>query len=402
MRIGSHLLWLAGSAILGGRYCSAQPVFEWLPKPAQVQFMSAMDVSEDGLTVVGLGYGSANAAWAFRWSSASGLELATVPPGAQWVRAFSISNPGTVTVGEVWWTNGSYEAFRWQAATGDIELLGTPPGRLDSSGRAVAADGNTIVGFTRNPMRAIRWTTANGWHLIPEEGDIVMEYAQCVSADGSVIGGSAYSISQNARVPCIWTEADGIRLLTPFGGAIFWGSVTALYGNDRRAFGNTNRGGFRWSEETGLVALNNASWSAYGISEDGARIVGANETGSTLWDEENGARFIDALLSDTYCAPLDGLTVEAVAISANGRKLAGYGQGGVPYGVRAWVLSLPEPGPGDLNGDGDCDLADLARLLTNFGTPDGATPEKGDIDGDGDVDLADLTLLLAAFGVGCA
>jgi hypothetical protein len=53
---------------------------------------------------------------------------------------------------------------------------------------------------------------------------------------------------------------------------------------------------------------------------------------------------------------------------------------------------------GDLNDDGTVDLSDLATLLTNFGTPSGATPEQGDIDDDGDVDLGDLTLLLAAFG----
>jgi len=54
--------------------------------------------------------------------------------------------------------------------------------------------------------------------------------------------------------------------------------------------------------------------------------------------------------------------------------------------------------PGDLDGDGDVDLTDLAVLLANFGTLTGATYEQGDIDGDGDVDLADLATLLANFG----
>ncbi|GMU83203.1 MAG: hypothetical protein AMXMBFR47_30740 [Planctomycetota bacterium] len=57
--------------------------------------------------------------------------------------------------------------------------------------------------------------------------------------------------------------------------------------------------------------------------------------------------------------------------------------------------------PGDLNGDLQVGLADLAILLSNFGTPDGAGHEDGDIDGDGDVDLSDLTLLLSEFGVVC-
>src|SRR5262249_16517451 len=154
MRIDSPLLCLVGPLLVGQNYCSAQPVFEWLPRPSHVSFMSAMDVSEDGSIVVGLAYGSGNAAWPFRWSSPSGLELHDLPEGGQWLRAFSVSDPGTMTVGEIVWTNGLREAFRWPAA-GALELLGTPPGRVDSVARAVAADGNTIVGISLNPTRAI-------------------------------------------------------------------------------------------------------------------------------------------------------------------------------------------------------------------------------------------------------
>jgi hypothetical protein len=49
--------------------------------------------------------------------------------------------------------------------------------------------------------------------------------------------------------------------------------------------------------------------------------------------------------------------------------------------------------PGDLDGDGDVDLQDLAILLASYGVNDG-----GDIDGDGDTDLNDLAILLAHYG----
>jgi hypothetical protein len=56
--------------------------------------------------------------------------------------------------------------------------------------------------------------------------------------------------------------------------------------------------------------------------------------------------------------------------------------------------------PGDLNGDGVVNLADLAQLLGHYGES-GAVYEDGDLDGDSDVDLADLAALLAVYGTTC-
>jgi Zn-dependent M28 family amino/carboxypeptidase len=56
---------------------------------------------------------------------------------------------------------------------------------------------------------------------------------------------------------------------------------------------------------------------------------------------------------------------------------------------------------GDLDGDADVDLADLARLLAHYGTTSGASYEDGDLDGDGDVDLTDLATLLGLYGATC-
>ena len=56
---------------------------------------------------------------------------------------------------------------------------------------------------------------------------------------------------------------------------------------------------------------------------------------------------------------------------------------------------------GDLDGDLDIDLSDLAQLLANYGMSGGAQYEDGDLEGDGDVDLSDLAALLAVYGTSC-
>jgi hypothetical protein len=68
---------------------------------------------------------------------------------------------------------------------------------------------------------------------------------------------------------------------------------------------------------------------------------------------------------------------------------------------QAILWHLPASTPGDLDGDRDVDLDDLATLLSNYGTTGGMTYEDGDLDGDGDVDLSDLAELLSRYGTSC-
>jgi hypothetical protein len=58
-----------------------------------------------------------------------------------------------------------------------------------------------------------------------------------------------------------------------------------------------------------------------------------------------------------------------------------------------WIVVQQTPCPGDLDGNGVVDAADLATLLANWGASGAA-----DIDGSGAVDGADLATLLASWG----
>lgn len=63
---------------------------------------------------------------------------------------------------------------------------------------------------------------------------------------------------------------------------------------------------------------------------------------------------------------------------------------------------LAEPCVGDVDGDGDTDLSDLAALLAAYDSVIGDPNHNpnADFDGDGDVDLSDLAFLLADYGCG--
>jgi len=75
------------------------------------------------------------------------------------------------------------------------------------------------------------------------------------------------------------------------------------------------------------------------------------------------------------------------------------GCGGTPVvdmGACEFGGTGPTPCVGDIDGDRDVDLSDLAALLASYNCDGG-----GDLDCDGDTDLADLAALLAGYGVEC-
>lgn len=123
-------------------------------------------------------------------------------------------------------------------------------------------------------------------------------------------------------------------------------------------------------------------------------------------------RFAGEWESSTFNVPLpagrhwlrltgDGWYTAQVSIATGGLNSISRSSGGSEFLNQppiALRIGPPTITPGDLDGDGDVDIADLAQLLAHFGTLSGATYADGDIDGDGDVDIGDLAILLSNFG----
>ena len=115
--------------------------------------------------------------------------------------ALAVSANGRVVVGVSQSASGP-QAFRWTAETGMVGLGDLPGGGFGSEALAVSADGSVIVGrsLTANGYEAFIWEAATGMQNLRTviESRIgvdvqlpMLTAANGVSADGSVIGGSA-------------------------------------------------------------------------------------------------------------------------------------------------------------------------------------------------------------------
>jgi hypothetical protein len=114
-------------------------------------------------------------------------------------------------------------------------------------------------------------------------------------------------------------------------------------------------------------------------------------------DSQIEASWFDTVDTGNGTYTLARFTVTSgTTLTVNGNA-TGKNTGGIlqPFGFSV-DIDLTPPCEGDLNGDGQRDLADLGILLASFEVDDG-----GDINGDGVTDLADLGALLAVFDVPC-
>ncbi len=130
--------------------------------------------------------------------------------------------------------------------------------------------------------------------------------------------------------------------------------------------------------------------STFGIAIGPNREIMMTSNGSDTGDTDNLVRLVDFNGDGDYLD--DGETI-----------IWATGNGDATFVERARSVEYILSSPGDINGDGVVDLADLSILLASYNLCEGDAGYivAADLDGDGCVGLSDLSILLANYGATC-
>jgi probable HAF family extracellular repeat protein len=281
---------------------------------------------------------------AFFYTAASGRAVLPIPAGFVNSYASGVSSNGAVIVGTVQHAGGDGIAARWISPSSPPQLVGTLAGGLYSSAAAVSRSGLVVVGASDfnasfGPQHAYRWISGVSMRdlgVLPNYAD---SGAQGVSDDGSVVVGTCDDLANDYRA-WRWTTAGMVDLggLPGAGNQNFANAVSA---DGSIVIGQSLNQAFRWTAGTGMQPLpllagaNSAIASA--ITGDGSIIVGAAGfpagEAPVYWDAAGAHDFIELFGS---VPPPGWVPQHIVAVSDNGLVFLGQG---LHNGVsEAWIL----------------------------------------------------------------
>jgi probable HAF family extracellular repeat protein len=361
----SCCVFVAGAAmsLAYGTQTIAAPSFQGLGDlPGGGVTSGASGVSADGSVVVGSS-ASASGTEAFRWTQAGGMVgLGDLPGGDFNSSALGVSADGSVIVGGSLSDSG-LEAFMWTESSGLNPLGDLAGGAFASSATSVSADGTVIAGWgtigpsTTTDRSAFRWTEADG---MGDMGIDLESHGQTyVSRDGQAVIGTLRD-DPVLHEAFVWSSSEGITRL----GDIWAGPhPTSSRAFSISADGSTIVGGsrsdvpseaFKWTASEGMVGLGQLPGfsdigEAFAASANGTTIVGQSininslERRAFTWDESNGIRELQTVLSSLGLNLTGWTLTEATGISDDGLTIVGTGIN--PNGDHeAFIATLPEPG----------------------------------------------------------
>ncbi|MDX2115839.1 MAG: hypothetical protein SFZ24_09525, partial [Planctomycetota bacterium] len=345
---------------------------------------SASAVSADGSTIVGFGT-NAQRTEAVRWRNDIPEPLGVLP-GRTTSNAIELSGDGAIIVG----SSGPFPsslAFRWEAGLmTEVPIL---PGSTSNSANAISRDGRVISGWSYNTagFTAFRYENASLSVLSDIPGGVAEDSAvsAAINFDGSIIAGRGRSPGFFYEA-CRWVAPStaAIPMGDLAGGAAHSeidamnadGSVMVGYANSAQQSGGLWGEAARWvnngpAQSLGDLPGGSFNGYAFGVSDNGNTIVGYSNTSlgneAFIWNPESGIRNLRLVLEADFGLDLSGwLLTIATDVSADGRTIVGVGTN--PAGQpQAWVVRFAPPFcPGDANGDGAVDFADIVSVLANW------------------------------------
>jgi len=288
--------------------------------------------------------------------------------------------------------NGAGSAYVFARSNGvwteQAKLTASDAGTHDGFGYSVAlSDGTAAIGAVYDDHAGAE--DAGSAYVFVYSNGAWMQQAKLIASDaaaGDYFGWSVVLDGGTAVIGAIWDDHAG--------------------GTDAGSAYAFVRSGAAWAEQAKLAPSSAAAGDCFGFSvalDGDTALIGARDddhaggtnAGSASVYARSGdvwARQVTLIASDAAAEDRFGLSV-ALDVDTAIIGAAGHDHAGGTDAGSAYVFSRIAGLAGDLDGDGNVDLNDLAILLASYGVDAG-----GDIDGDGDTDLADLAILLIHYG----
>jgi probable HAF family extracellular repeat protein len=350
-------------------------------------------------------------------------------------------------------TPGTYHAAIWKAPAYTPQDLGVKT--TDGSGNSVASAVNSlgvVVGTTATDSGTAAFRYTNGtMTLLPNAGPQNAGAAYCINAAG-IVGG--FSTDPNGQSAVLWDAnnnyTDLRTALVGIGAGTYPERITGI--NATEAIGQFGIGANTvWSftcnlttHALALIPRYAGGQSIYATAVNGSNVIvgygtnpnDSNHLDAVRYDATGGTTLLPAPagtwittramainnggdvvgwasttnspetailwkggqahdLNTLYASSIPaGWILQAATAINTGGAIAGYGLDAAGE-THAFLLAAPLL-PGDADGNGVVDIADLSIILTNF-DKSGMGWSQGDFDGNGAVDIADLSNLLTNF-----
>lgn len=309
--------------------------------PLQTPQVQLGKISGDGAYASGSIFATAG----FRWNASTGAEE-LLP---ELYAANGINNAGTIA-GSVPMNGGSQNGgddLGAYAPVGGAPVQLSSPLQADSEGYDIADDG-TVVGLSfahqfAGPADAFVWTAATGMSKLPVNRPANASRANVISADGHVIAGWNDQ-DDGSRTAVIWQDRVALDVIHANGDAV--GEADGISPNGLFVVGGDypdakGSRSWRWNAATGVVDTIPGMAFAFGVSNDGRTVVGANgffdnpPRAAMIWQEGVGTQSLVAYLAaQGVTPPADwdpGLAGGFGGISGDGSLMGGWTFGATSY-----------------------------------------------------------------------